>query len=144
MRSPDHFGFAEAEHALAGGIEGADDALLVHREHDVLDVIEDDLQMLGALRAHFVRHGARFVRHEAHRLHDAAALVVDRLVVLADDPQQRAEIQGPAAGPQVQLPQLGAKVVMEVGRLIARPQDRVRPDDRGRRRGRIQRALRKV
>ncbi len=55
----DDFRFAEAEHALAGGgrIERADDAFFVDGQHHVLDVIEDDLQMLGALRAHFVRHG---------------------------------------------------------------------------------------
>jgi hypothetical protein len=59
-------GCIEAEHALAGGIESADRAVLVDGEYHILDVIKNDLQVLGTLLTRLTRHGARLVGHEAH------------------------------------------------------------------------------
>ncbi len=97
---PNDFRFTETEHALAGGIEGPDHALLVHRQHDVLDVIEDDLQMIGTLRAHLARHGLAFIGHETHRLHDATTFFIDGLVVRAHQTQKRADIDDRRAAAQ--------------------------------------------
>ena len=94
----DDLGLRVSEHPLARRVEGLDDAVLVDREHDVLDVIEDDLQMLGALLARLVRHGPRFVRHEPHRLHDAAALFVDGFVVRTDQAQQHRQVGSGRSG----------------------------------------------
>ncbi len=125
----DHFGFAEAEHTFASGIERADRTLLVHRQHHVLDVIEDDLQMIRALRAHFVRHGARFVGHESHRLHDAAAFFVDGLVVRAHEAQQRACIDDGRATAQAQLTQLRSQMRMQLGAFFAHESIRIDAHD---------------
>src|SRR5690606_19781420 len=85
------FRLAVAEHALAGGIEGLDDAALVDRENDVLDVIQDDLQMLRALLVHFARKRARLGGHQSQRQDDASALFGCRAVMGAYRPQGRAE-----------------------------------------------------
>ncbi len=130
----DNFRFAEREYPFAGGIEGADHALLVHRQHDVLDVIEDDLQMFGALRAHFVRHGARFVCHETHRLHDAATFFVDGLVMRADETEERTDIDDRRAAAQAQLTKLSAQMRMQFGTVFAH--ERVRIDAHDGRRAR--------
>src|SRR5207248_2929585 len=83
----DDFRFGIAEHALAGGIEGAQRAVLLDREHDVLDVIEDDLQVLGALLARRVLERSRLLRHQAHGLGDAAPLGLDALVMIVHQAQ---------------------------------------------------------
>ncbi len=75
--------------------------------------------MIGALRAHFVRHGARFVGHEPHRLHDATPLFIHGLVVRADQTQQRAGIDDGRAAAQAQLAQLGSKMGMQLGAFFA-------------------------
>jgi hypothetical protein len=89
----DDFGLDITEHPLTGGIEGLNDPILIHREHHILDVVENHLQMLGALFARLVRHGARFVRHEPHGLDDAATLLVDGVVVRTQQLQQDAQVR---------------------------------------------------
>ncbi len=127
----DHLGLIETEHPLAGGIEGAHHALLVHREHHVLDVIENDLQMLRALLARLERQRPRLIGHQAHRLDNSAPLVVDRQVVIVDDAQQQPEIDRRAPGAQLQLLQLRAQLRVHIGmRVTERP--RVLPNERSR------------
>jgi len=110
----DDFRFGIAEHALAGGIEGAQRAVLLDREHDVLDVIEDDLQVLGALLARRVLERSRLVRHQAHGLGDAAPLGLDALVMLVHQAQQQPDVGSGGAGAQLELPQLCAQLRMQV------------------------------
>ena len=69
-------GFVVAEDALAGGVQRLDAAGLVDRQDRVLDVIEDDLELRGGTLANLARNGAGLVGEQAHRAHDAAALVV--------------------------------------------------------------------
>ena len=115
----DHFGFRVPEDALACWIECLDDAVLVHRDDDVLDVIENDLQMLGALLAGFVRHGARFIGHEPHRLNDAAPFLINGFVMSADDAQQNCKVRGSGVRiPQAQLFQLRPKLVVQLGTVL--------------------------
>src|SRR5262245_13879177 len=114
----DDFGLAVAEHALTSGIEGANDALFVHGKHDVLDVIEDDLQMLRALCAHFLRERTGLISHEAHGLHDATPLFIDSLVMRADEPKQRAEVDDSGAAAQAQLAKLAPKMGVEIGAVF--------------------------
>ncbi len=135
MRSPTTSASLKPNTRSPVGLKRADHALIVHRQHHVLDVIEDDLQMIGALRAHFVRHGARFVGHESHRLHDAAAFFVDGLVVRADETQQRADIDDGRAAAQAQLAQLGSKMGMQLGAFFAHERVGIDAHD-GRRAGR--------
>ena len=125
----DDLGFRVAEDALAGRIEGADHPLLVHAQHHVLDVIENDLQMLGALLARLERECPRFICHEAHGFHDPAPLVLEREVVVVDQPQQQADVRLSAAGPQLQLAQLRPQVRVQIG-IFLRERPRIRPDER--------------
>jgi hypothetical protein len=53
-----------AEYPFAGRIECLDDTVLIHGQYDILDVIENDLQMLGALLADLERQRPGLVRHE--------------------------------------------------------------------------------
>ena len=77
------------------GIEGLDVAALVDREDRVLDVVENGLQVRGGLLADLARQRLRLVRHEPHGAHDAAALGIDAVVVLADALQERAQSSSP-------------------------------------------------
>ncbi len=99
-------GFDEAKHPFPGGVERLDDPVLIDCEDDVFDVVEDDLQVLGTLLAGFVRERSCLIGHEAHRLDDAAALIVDGLVLRADQLEQHGYIRLRGAGAQTDLPQL--------------------------------------
>ncbi len=129
----DDLGLDVAKHALAGRIEGLDDAVFIDGQDDVLDVIEDDLQMLRALLARLVRQRSRLVRHESHGLNDAAALVVDHLILRAHELQQQGElgVGGVGAGtphPQSDFLQLRAQLRMKIG-AVRRTDSLVGPDE---------------
>ena len=110
----DDLGLTEAKDAFAGRIEGADRAVLVDSEYHILDVIQNDLQVLGALLTRLTRHGARFIGHEAHRLDNAATLLVDRFVVSADESQELAQLWRVGGTLQPRLAQLGAQVMVQM------------------------------
>src|SRR4029077_4833868 len=74
---PDDLGLRVAEDALPRRVEGADHALLVDAQHDVLDVIKNDLQMLRALLPRLQRERARLIGHEAKGFHVTARLVIE-------------------------------------------------------------------
>ncbi len=116
---PDHLRLVIAEHALAGGVEGLNDTVLIDREHHILDVIEDDLQLLGALLTRLVRHRARLVRHEPHRFGDPAPLAVERVVVVVDQLQQHRNVRLGPASAQLQFPQLRAQLRVQLRGLLA-------------------------
>ena len=126
----DNLGLGVAEYALAGGIEGADQPLLVHREHHVLDVIQNDLQVPGALLVRLEGECARLIRHQAHGFDDPAPLVLDGEVLIVDQTQQHPDIGVRAAGPQLQLAQLRPQVRVQV-RIILRERPWVCTDERG-------------
>ena len=63
-----------AEDALAGRIEGLDVAAVIDGDDGVLDVVEDGLQVRGALLADLAGQRLRFVRHELHGANDPAPL----------------------------------------------------------------------
>ena len=132
----DHFGLRIAEHALAGRIEGLDRAVTVDGHHDVLDVVEDQLQVSARLLGDFAREGARLIRHQLHRAHDAAALFIHLLVVVADGGEQRAQVDLPVRA-TAQLFHLLPKLRMHLAqeRVHRRPRHGARTHDR---RGRIQ------
>jgi len=98
-------------------------------------VIENDLQVLGALSARLVRQHPRLVGHEAHGLDDPAALAVDRVVVVVDQAHQHGDIGGRTPGAQLQLTQLGFERRMQL-RAAVRRWRRVRPNERRRLPGR--------
>jgi len=125
----DDLGRGVTEHALTRRVEGADHPLLVHREHDVLDVIENDLQVLGALLARLERERAGLIRHEAHGFDDSAPLAVDGQVVIVDHPQQQSDVGLRAPGPQLQLAQLRPQLRVQL-RISLRQRPRVGPDER--------------
>ncbi len=102
----DDLGFAEAKHPFPGRVESLDRAVLIDGENHVFDVVEDDLQVLGTLLAGFVRERSCLIGHEAHRLDDATALVVDGLVLRADQLEQHGYIRLRGAGAQTDLLQL--------------------------------------
>ena len=97
---------AIAEDPLGGGIEGQHDAKLIQRQHHILDVVQDDLQVIRALLLGFERQRARLIGHELHGAHDATALLIDGGVVTADEPEQRRGIGLVRAGAQLQFAQL--------------------------------------
>ncbi len=70
---------------------------IVHRDDGILDVVEDGLQVGGRLLPNLARERLRLIGHELHRAHDAAPLPVDPVVMGADRPEQRIDIQLPAA-----------------------------------------------
>jgi hypothetical protein len=90
-------------------------------------VVENDLQVLGALLARLVCERACLIRHQAHRLDDAAALALGAVVVIVDEPQQHCEVRSRTAGAQLQLPELRAQRRMQL-RPLSRM--RIRPDER--------------
>ncbi len=128
---PDHLGFDEAEHPLAGGVECLNHTVIVDGEHDIFDVIENDLEMLGALLACFMRQGACFVRHQSHRLHDAASLVIDRLILRADELQQDRQVRAGGTRTQTGFLQLSPQLGMKIGAVLA-DTPLIRPDESGR------------
>jgi hypothetical protein len=93
-------------------------------------VIENDLQVLGALLARLQRERARLIGHQAHRLDGAAALLVDRGVVLTHQAQQHRQVGLGAAAAQVHLVQLRAQVGMQL-RVRLAERTRIRPHQRG-------------
>src|SRR5258708_7396049 len=102
----------------------------------ILDHIKDDLKAIGALLVGLVGERARLIRHEAHRLDDAASLGLGRVVMIVDEPQQHREIRRRAAGAQLQLAQLRAQ--LRVHRHVVPEGPRIRPDEgRGGSRGRL-------
>ena len=94
-RAADDLCLAVAEDALAGGIESLDVPALIDRDDGVLDVIENGLQLGGRLLANFARERLRLIRHELHRTHDAAALLIYRVVMAADGMEQLSEFGCP-------------------------------------------------
>ncbi|HXN55026.1 MAG TPA: hypothetical protein VN874_02060 [Myxococcales bacterium] len=92
-------------------------------------MIEDDLQVLGALCVGLARQRPRFIGHEAHRLDNAPPLALERLIVLVDQLQQHREIGSRVAGAQLQLVQLRAQIRVQIrvgvsGRARLRPHER--------------------
>jgi len=98
-------------------------------------VIEDDLQVLGALLACLERERAGLVRHQAHGFDDPAPFAIDGQVVIVDHSQQQPEIGLHAAGAQLQLAQLRPQQWVQI-RIFLRQRPRVRPHERGRSAGR--------
>jgi hypothetical protein len=88
-----HVGFAVAEDTLTGGVQGLDAPGLVDRDDRVLDVVEDRLQLRGGALAHLAREGSGLVRQQAHRAHDALALLVPLGIGRADRMQQLAQVE---------------------------------------------------
>ncbi len=86
--------------------------------------------MLGALLASLVCQSPRFIRHQSHGLDDAASLVVDGAVLRAHQLQEDRKIGGRGSGAQPDFLQLGTKLWMKLGALLAaRPL--VRTDESG-------------
>ena len=69
-------------------------------------MIEDDLQLRGALLGDLDAQRARLVGHELHGAHHRAPLVVDRVVVAAEHLEQFVRADPPAGHTRAQLPQL--------------------------------------
>ncbi len=91
-RTAENLGLRIAEDPLAGGIEGLDVPGVIDRDDGVLDVVEDRLQVRGALLADLPGERLRLVGHELHGAHDAAPLGVDAVVMCAHDLEQRGQI----------------------------------------------------
>ena len=81
IRRPTASDFAVAEDPLGGGIEGEHDTEFIQRQHHVLDVVQDDLQVIGALLLRLEGQRARLIGHELHGAHHPAAFLIDRGVV---------------------------------------------------------------
>ena len=114
-RAADDLCLAVAEDALSGGIESLDVPTLIDRDDGVLNVIENGLQLGRRLLANFAREGLRLIRHELHRTHDAAALLIDRVVVAADGMEQLSEFGCPSGRARSSDAQLLAKQSVKVG-----------------------------
>ena len=95
-----------AEHPFAHGVGPIDDAVTIGGDDHVLDVIEDDLELRGALLGDFHSKRPRVIRHELHRTHHGAALVVDGVVVAAEHFQELVRAHAPTRHARAQLPQL--------------------------------------
>ena len=106
MRRPNNSAGWIGEHAFGHRVGAIDDACGIGRDHHVLDVIEDDLQLGGALLGDLDAERARFVRHELHGAHHRAALVVDDVVVTAEHFEQFVRADAPARHARAQFPQL--------------------------------------
>ena len=100
-RTAENLGLRVAEDPLAGGIEGLDVPGVIDRDDGVLDVVEDRLQVRGALLADLPGERLRLVRHELHGANDAAPLGVDAVVMRAHDLEQRGQIDLAAAPARV-------------------------------------------
>ncbi|HEY4748495.1 MAG TPA: hypothetical protein VIH38_13050 [Steroidobacteraceae bacterium] len=93
-------------------------------------MIEDDLQVLGALGVGLARERPCFLGHEAHRLDGAAPLLLERLIVLVDQAQEHRKVGGRVAAAQLQLAQVRAQTRVQI-RVAFRGCERVCPDERG-------------
>ena len=91
----------------------------------VLDVIKNDLQVLGALLARLARPGPRLIGHQAHRFDDAAAFLIDRFIVLAHERQKRVKLRRGSSALQSHLPYLRAQQLVQV-RVIVSRRERIR------------------
>src|SRR5215469_8748886 len=92
--------------------------------------------MLGALLASLVRQRTSLVRHEPHRLHNPAPLILDGLVLRAHQLQQHRELgtsrlEARDARALADLLQLRAQLRMKVGAVLY-ARSLVFPDNGGR------------
>ena len=78
-------------------IERFDQSQLIDRNNGVLDVVEDGLQMRGGLLANLPGQRLRFVGHQLHGAHHATAFQIQAVVMIADGPQQPADVRFTAA-----------------------------------------------
>src|SRR5450432_1564084 len=117
-RLAEYLGPRITEDALTHRIAGFYAAGAIDRDDGILDVVEDVLDLGSGLRERVAGHLLRLGGEHLHGAHDAGTLIIQEVIVLADDADERVKIELAIGAPR--LVQLALKDPIHSFRLRSR------------------------